>query len=299
MKIVTWNCNMKFREKFNEIKKLDADIYIIQECEDPNDNKVKEYEEWATNYLWIGERNFKGLGVFAKENIKLEQLKDNGDFKLFLPIRVNNTFNLLAVGAMPKYIQEIHNYYEANKQLFNKELIMCGDFNSNTFFNKYHPKNKNHTTFIKYLEEDGLVDCYHCLTGEEQGEETVNTFYQVRHKDEPFHLDHVIAAPEIIKDLEILDTDYWLTLSDHMPIVFNINENHYLTMLFDEICENIEDVEPINYNDLRTTFLEEFYTNLKKEEIDEDFINSLKELMNNNNFNIGSYQKLMGDVFDG
>lgn len=32
MKIVSWNCNGKFREKFSVLQKLDADIYVVQEC---------------------------------------------------------------------------------------------------------------------------------------------------------------------------------------------------------------------------------------------------------------------------
>ncbi len=32
MKIVSWNCNGKFREKFFVLQKPDADIYVVQEC---------------------------------------------------------------------------------------------------------------------------------------------------------------------------------------------------------------------------------------------------------------------------
>ena len=37
MKIISWNCNGKFREKFSAILEEDADIYVIQECENPAD----------------------------------------------------------------------------------------------------------------------------------------------------------------------------------------------------------------------------------------------------------------------
>lgn len=49
MKIVSWNCNGKFREEFNFIKKLDADIYVIQECENPLLCSNNDYKNFASN----------------------------------------------------------------------------------------------------------------------------------------------------------------------------------------------------------------------------------------------------------
>ena len=75
MKIVTWNCNWKFREKFKSIAEEDSDIYIIQECEDPSQANNEEYLEFAgDNYYWRGNYKDKGLGVFAKEEIPIKNI---------------------------------------------------------------------------------------------------------------------------------------------------------------------------------------------------------------------------------
>lgn len=61
MKIVSWNCNGKFREKFNFIKKLDADIYVIQECENPIFCSNNDYKNFASNYFWTCKNKNIGL----------------------------------------------------------------------------------------------------------------------------------------------------------------------------------------------------------------------------------------------
>jgi exonuclease III len=85
MKIVTWNCNGAFRNKFHEIAKLEADIYVIQECENP-EHSSGEYKKWAQNYLWAGDSKHRGLGIFANANVEIQRLNwnDNG-LQLFLP----------------------------------------------------------------------------------------------------------------------------------------------------------------------------------------------------------------------
>ena len=63
-RVVSWNCNGAFRRKYSAIQELNADIYVIQECENPPTTKDEEYKKFANNYIWVGYKN-KGLGIFA------------------------------------------------------------------------------------------------------------------------------------------------------------------------------------------------------------------------------------------
>ena len=74
IKIVTWNCNGAFRKKFESLLEFDADIYVVQECENPKLTKDIEYQNFSINHLWICDTKNKGIGIFAKSNFNLEKL---------------------------------------------------------------------------------------------------------------------------------------------------------------------------------------------------------------------------------
>ena len=233
MKVVSWNCASKFREKYTSIIEEDADIYVICECEDPARAKVKEYVEFAgDNYFWTGDLHYKGLGIFAKDRIKLEKLAEYCDtpFKNFIALRVNDSFNLLGVWAMPKYVEMIHDYFDANSDLFDDNLIICGDFNSNAIWNNQHKTKdsegnaKDQTNLNKKLNKKGLISAYHDLTSEKQGKETQYTFYLNWNLDKPYHIDYVYAAKDRVIGFKIGDANKWIELSDHVPITFEIKE---------------------------------------------------------------------------
>ena len=233
MKIVSWNCAGAFREKYTSIIEEDADIYVICECEDPARAKVKEYVEFAgDNYFWTGNLHYKGLGIFAKDNIKLEKLDEYCDteFKNFIALRVNDSFNLLGVWAMPEYVEMIHDYFDTNENLFDENLVMCGDFNSNVIWNNEHKTKddegnaKDQTNLNIKLNNKGLISAYHDLNNEKQGKETQYTFYIYRHLDKPYHIDYVYAGKNVVTDLKIGDADKWIEYSDHVPLTFKIKE---------------------------------------------------------------------------
>ena len=231
MKIISWNANGKFSQKFPTILEEDADIYVIQECENPLIIDSEEYTDFASNYFWVGENQYYGLGIFAKDKVKLELMDlDAKGLRYFIPVNVNDDFNLLGVWTNPDmdgtktiyYPKEITEYYEEHKDsgFFNEDMIICGDFNCDVRLKGSHAKNVNEV--IEKLSECGLVDIYHHLTGEKEGEETKPTFYMYRHLDKPYHLDHIFSSSDKVKDLEIGDADKWLQLSDHVPLIFKI-----------------------------------------------------------------------------
>ena len=63
MRVITWNCNLKFKDKFELIDSYDPDICFIQECE-----KLKSDFFPNFKYFWTGRNENKGMGVFTKKN---------------------------------------------------------------------------------------------------------------------------------------------------------------------------------------------------------------------------------------
>ena len=207
MKIVSWNCNGKFREKFSIIKKLNADIYVIQECENPVECNDDEYKQFASNHLWIGESKNKGLGIFWKESINVE-LNDWPSYCLR---------NLLAVWACKPYIEEYYIYQCINSErIKNSDIVIIGDFNSNKIWDK-EPGTRNHSKVVEELENFGIISAYHTTTHELQGKEKKNTFYLYRHLDKGYHIDHCFTNLNI-QSYDVLDNQEWLNISDHMPV---------------------------------------------------------------------------------
>ncbi|MBQ1731998.1 MAG: hypothetical protein II037_07290, partial [Bacteroidales bacterium] len=102
--------------------------------------------------------------------------------------------------------------------------IMCGDFNCDKRLkNETHRKNVDE--MMDKLSEIQLVDVYHDIYDENQGEESKATFYLYKHLDKPYHLDHVFAAKGKVNCLQVeKDVDRWINpkKSDHVPIIFEI-----------------------------------------------------------------------------
>jgi exonuclease III len=232
MKVITWNCNGAFRKKYHALDALQTDVLVIQECENPAES-TQQYREWAGNYLWTGANKNKGIGIFAKPNIRLTQLDWNDDgLQSFLPCRVNDAFDLVAVWTKQanspnfRYIGQLWKYLNLHgEKLAGRPALVVGDLNSNTCWDEWD-RWWNHSDVVRMLSELGLYSLYHSYFEEAQGQESRPTLFHMKNKDKPYHIDYAFASADLFDPavdtvaVGVLDT--WLNLSDHMPIIFSV-----------------------------------------------------------------------------
>lgn len=233
MKILTWNCSGAFRKKFHLLDQFQADILIIQECEDPAVSKDKEYLSWAKKFQWVGDNKHKGLAIFVRQDIELKLLDWSHDgLKYFIPCRINNKFNLIACwchGANSPtfgYIGQLWKYMQLHKNKF-ETAVLAGDLNSNVIWDKWD-RWWNHSDVLRELNEIEIKSLYHHFTKEEAGKELIPTFFHRKDIKKPYHIDYLFGSSSIKDDMTnftIGNVDEWLQYSDHMPILCELKQS--------------------------------------------------------------------------
>lgn len=232
MKIITWNCNMAFRNKAHLISAYQPDILIVPECENPERLKYKDPAHKPAHAAWFGENPHKGIGVFSYTAFTFKILAlHNKRFKLVIPILASNGISNLILFAVwannPKdkdgqYVTQVWKaiqYYSA--LLKNEYVVLAGDFNSNSIWDR--PRRAgNHTDVVLKLAERNIHSVYHKHFKLTHGKEQHPTHYLYRHRDKPYHLDYCFVSSNLLKRLksvEVGDHPVWSKYSDHMPVI--------------------------------------------------------------------------------
>ncbi len=216
LRIVSWNCNGKFREKRQRLyAQFPADVYIIQECEKPEKYGI-EY-----NGVWMGNSEHRGLGVFVSDRLAWTVVEQDSHGKqFFCPVQIGE-YLLIAVWAKAPYIEEVMDYFSVNESLLRHNAIVMGDLNSNVIWDRKHGT-RDHSSFNRLTGRYGLVSAYHTVTGDMFGSESAPTFYMYRHAHRPYHIDYAYLQRGNLLDFGVGSVDDWLAYSDHMPIWLDV-----------------------------------------------------------------------------
>ncbi|MFD1630666.1 endonuclease/exonuclease/phosphatase family protein [Pseudopedobacter beijingensis] len=231
MKIITWNCNGAFRNKYSSLDCFNADVLVIQECENPFISNDVSYKHFAKNHIWIGNNKHKGLGIFAKEEIKIKSLDWSNIYEThpvnyFLPVQINHTQTLIAVWAHHNnsptfgYIGQLWKYLQINADKL-KNSIIIGDFNSNKIWDCWD-RWWNHSEVVNILKNNGIESAYHKLYNENHGEEVQKTFFLHRNHLKAYHIDYCFLPTSLLQEttkIEIPNFENWKSLSDHLPLI--------------------------------------------------------------------------------
>lgn len=233
MRIVTWNANMKFRDKQNIlIERLNPDVAFIQECENPKKYPKKFTDELFPYRIWNGDNENKGIAVFSKYKIiKLDSKSPSSRF--YIPFKINGTF-FIGIWAMNeevnrqnRYIAQVWNILKDYNELLNNDLIILGDFNWSIIWDEKpdYPLVGNFRDVNTILNFYDMASAYHHHLKEDFGEEKNHTFFMHRKEEKPYHTDYIYLKKNTIENLKefyIGKHDEWIKHSDHMPLLIEI-----------------------------------------------------------------------------
>ena len=191
MKIITWNCNLKFKQKFELISSYDPDICFVQECENLNTDFFPGYK-----FFWTGRNENKGLGILTKGDDFIIDESHNKNLINFLPI----------------------NFYRDWFGEENERCIVAGDFNNSIIWDKKDNEN-NFNNINDHFMNLGFASNYHSLKKEIFGKESSATFYHTKNESKKYHIDYIYSKNLNPNKLQVGLYSDWIEYSDHTPLI--------------------------------------------------------------------------------
>jgi exonuclease III len=221
MRVITWNCNVNFKKKFELMQSLSPDIAIIQECEKLEVNHFPNCQ-----YFWCGKNEDKSMAVLVfNRSAKIDPIH-NDNLIYFLPI-ISDDIKVLGVWAYNhravKFGENcsgntsdaIHYYKDWLSD--DEKIIVSGDFNNSIIWDK--GKDNDFQNINLSLVDLGFQSSYHQYFEEEFGKETQGTLFHTKNKDKPYHIDYCYFKNFQLEKVKLESFDDWIKHSDHLPVI--------------------------------------------------------------------------------
>lgn len=233
LRIVTWNCNMGLRLKFDRLLSLRPDVAIVQECADPDG--AKSWRPACAAYDWIGFNPDKGLGIFTFGGLALTRHPSYSEqFALYLPVTVTGgcVFNVLGLwvaaphttpaGATNDPLAALRHY----RPFFTQgPAVVVGDFNRLPQ-QMTARRGSSGSSVVDLLTGAGLTNADTVMSAASDQAALQRTHFHQRKFSRGFVVDYLFIPNNWADHLlafEVCDPHDWITWSDHVPLVAEFN----------------------------------------------------------------------------
>ncbi len=250
MKLISWNVNgiracltKGFEESF---KKLNADIFCIQETKCQEGQVELEFEGYKSYWNSAQKKGYSGTAIFTKiepinvtKGIGKEEHDKEGrvltlEFEEFYLVNIytpNSKRGLERLDYRMIWEDEIRNYLlELNKT---KPVIMCGDLNvAHEEIDLKNPKtNRKNAGFtdeerekMTKLLDSGFTDSFRFLYPDKENIYSWWSYmFHAREKNVGWRIDYFITSKTIEKKIEEAKIHSDILGSDHCPVELDIS----------------------------------------------------------------------------
>jgi hypothetical protein len=228
MRLVAWNCQDAFRNKYEALLRLKPDIAVVSEARRTCLNVV---DRIATSSDWVGETNSKGLGMISFNGWQLTRAGLAIAESWFAPVIASKGETIVqVVGVWVKpnqgsYVKPTLRSLDALREFIAASpTIVVGDFNQSVNFGG--SPGGRFQDVLDAFDRLQMVSAWHARHGETHGAESQPTLHQNRKAHDPFHIDYAFVPKNHISTIDVgIGTfeDYVAAeLSDHVPLTLDI-----------------------------------------------------------------------------
>ena len=223
VRVATWNCNGRLRDKLDRVRTLAADVLVVPESSREDIASAARALEAGSH--WAGAIGTKGLGVLVRAPYRVASVVATRDVQVAFRVVLDGPEDLEVVavwacgGGLRAYTDVLHAVLDAHgAALSARPCVLAGDLNSNARFDR--STEGGHTRFVARLHDLGYESAYHAHHNEAHGAETRPTFFMNRKRESVHHLDYVFVPRAWLPRLcvEVGAPEAWLEASDHSPV---------------------------------------------------------------------------------